>query len=103
MKCIESIPEDIYSFLNEYRKLCRKYGFYIDACGCCGSPWVEVALTDDEIERHIEHLKKQARLQYRLLCKPERTRGYQGRESMVDKSRKDDIEKAIELLKKVTK
>lgn len=27
-------------FLKELTILCDKYGFYIQGCGCCGSPWV---------------------------------------------------------------
>jgi len=27
-------------FLKELTVLCRRYGFKIDACGCCDSPWV---------------------------------------------------------------
>ena len=27
-------------FLKEYYRLCIKYGFIVDACGCCESPWL---------------------------------------------------------------
>lgn len=32
--------EKIISFLKEYEEICKKYGLYIDACGCCDSPYL---------------------------------------------------------------
>ena len=32
--------EKLYNFLKEYEALCKKYGFSIDACGCCDSPYI---------------------------------------------------------------
>ncbi len=47
-------------FLDEYRKLCLKYGLMIDGCGCCGSPYVMYTDLDDTLEGsvgdHIKHL-----------------------------------------------
>ena len=34
------MEEKIYKFLKEYETLCKKYGFSIDACGCCDSPYI---------------------------------------------------------------
>jgi hypothetical protein len=28
------------AFMKELEELCRKYKQYIDACGCCDSPWI---------------------------------------------------------------
>lgn len=28
-------------FLEELSELSNKYGFVINGCGCCGSPWIE--------------------------------------------------------------
>jgi len=46
-------------FLEEYRKLCLKYGCYISACGCCGSPWVVESSGEDEVDDHIKHLRSE--------------------------------------------
>jgi hypothetical protein len=29
-----------YDFLVEYEKLCKKHKMFIDACGCCDSPFL---------------------------------------------------------------
>ena len=61
--CIENgiIDEDelesIFDFLGEYKELVKKYGFYIGACGCCGSPWlVSVKVIEEVPEELIRHL-----------------------------------------------
>jgi hypothetical protein len=53
--------EQCAAFLREYEALCQKYGLFVEACGCCDSPWIEEA---DEGERaeHIAHLREQAGL-----------------------------------------
>jgi len=50
--------DDIKAFLYEYRAVCEKYGVYIQACGCCDSPFLsdlssEYAEGIDEIIRHL--------------------------------------------------
>lgn len=40
-------------FLMELSELSRKYGIYVQGCGCCGSPW----LYDDETEKNFDNLK----------------------------------------------
>ena len=32
--------EEVYSYLTEYKDLCKKYGMEISACGCCDSPYL---------------------------------------------------------------
>jgi len=32
--------ERLKKFLEEYTKICKKYGYCINACGCCNSPWI---------------------------------------------------------------
>ena len=53
--------EDAEAFLKEYKSLVEKYQIYIEACGCCDSPWL---LDVDEeycsIEKHIAFLAKPA-------------------------------------------
>lgn len=48
-------------FLDEYKKLCLKHGVFLDACGCCNSPWVtKVDPTEDnELETHFKHLERE--------------------------------------------
>lgn len=45
----------IDEFLDEYKKLCEKYNFMIDGCGCEDSPWI---VNIKDINEHISHLKK---------------------------------------------
>jgi hypothetical protein len=33
--------EEVYSYLTEYKELCKKYGIEIYGCGCCGSPYLD--------------------------------------------------------------
>ena len=51
-----SKSERYMNFLREYEKLCRKYGVYVGACGCCDSPWIVLAKDETDIDLHIEHL-----------------------------------------------
>jgi len=51
-----SKDERYRNFLREYEKLCKKYGVFIDACGCCNSPWMVLAKDELDIDLHIEHL-----------------------------------------------
>ena len=56
------------AFLVRYEALCREFGVFIGACGCCGSPWVTTATpqddesarkfkeSDDAIDANIKHL-----------------------------------------------
>ena len=32
--------ENLNNFLEELSALSNKYGFVIEGCGCCGSPWI---------------------------------------------------------------
>lgn len=32
--------EEVYSYLTEYKELCKKYDITISGCGCCGSPYL---------------------------------------------------------------
>ena len=32
--------DKVKEFMEELSKLSVKYGLYIDACGCCNSPWI---------------------------------------------------------------
>ena len=32
--------EEVYSYLTEYKDLCKKYGIEITGCGCCDSPYL---------------------------------------------------------------
>jgi len=42
-------------FLAELSELSKKYGMYIQGCGCCGSPWV----FDDKIKHDYDNLSYQ--------------------------------------------
>jgi len=46
------------AFLDKYEELCKEYGVYVGACGCCNSPWL-VKGYEKEIEEHITHLTEQ--------------------------------------------
>lgn len=49
--------ERIFDFLGEYKELVKKYGLYIGACGCCGSPWlVSMKVNVKAPEEIIRHL-----------------------------------------------
>ena len=50
--------KNLLTFLDEYEALCKKYGVYIGACGCCNSPWL-IKGYEQEIEEHITHLIEQ--------------------------------------------
>jgi len=57
---VKEIKNRIFEeFLKEYEALCKKYGLFVSACGCCDSPWVVVADSEKEIDEHIEHLREQ--------------------------------------------
>ena len=47
--------ERLKKFLEEYAKICKKYGYFIDACGCCDSPYIS-PLEDSNLEWEIGHL-----------------------------------------------
>lgn len=53
-------------FLEEYEAVCRKYGVYVGACGCCDSPWLvdveDEEWKDDPTKEHLEHLREFAHL-----------------------------------------
>lgn len=59
--------EKLNKFLEDYKELCEKHGLFIDACGCCRSPWV-VHNNDEKrstkfvpkksIEDNINHLRE---------------------------------------------
>lgn len=38
---MENTNERLQMFLKELAELTDKYGFTINGCGCCGSPWIE--------------------------------------------------------------
>lgn len=51
---------DKEAFLVDYERLCRTYGLYIWACGCCDSPDIEdfkIGDPDHWFARHMEHLQ----------------------------------------------
>jgi hypothetical protein len=48
--------EVLKEFLAEYGALCRKWGLYISACGCCDGPWVNQV---EDLDMHLRHLKSQ--------------------------------------------
>jgi len=50
------IEDRFLNFLKEYEELCRKYGVYVSACGCCLSPWMVLAKSEKEIREHIDDL-----------------------------------------------
>lgn len=51
----------VLEFLEEHARLCRKYGMFIGACGCCDSLWIveEGMPFQDTVEEHIEHLRRE--------------------------------------------
>jgi hypothetical protein len=49
--------EALKGFLAEYKALCQRYGLCVDACGCCGSPYLQGAA--GHLEGRIEHLETQ--------------------------------------------
>jgi len=50
----DSTDEKVASFLGELESLCRRYGFGISACGCCGSPWIITeSRTYDELDADV--------------------------------------------------
>ena len=57
--------EKLKSFFKEYQKICKKYGYFVTACGCCDSPWI---LDGDEerLQIHFCHLKKVAKQDFNL-------------------------------------
>ncbi len=56
--------ERIFDFLGEYEELVKKYGLYIGACGCCGSPWlVSMKVIEEAPEELIRHLLFEMRLE----------------------------------------
>lgn len=34
------MKEKMFSFLQEYEEICKKYQISIEGCGCCGSPYL---------------------------------------------------------------
>lgn len=57
---------DVAEFLKEYEALTKKYGFCINSCECCNSPWVDKYRDDMYFplrpDDHIRHLKYEAGL-----------------------------------------
>ena len=61
------MDEKTAAFLEEYRALCERHGFYVAACGCCDSPFLKEAGKDlfkkrtaaEDIAKHVEHLAEQ--------------------------------------------
>jgi len=49
------------NFLKDYKRLCEKYKMFVDACGCCSSPWITEerypGLFKKTLDGHIKHLK----------------------------------------------
>lgn len=50
-------PERLQAFLEDLHLLYEKHGLFIDACGCCSSPWVEDSASNlNLIENALQHL-----------------------------------------------
>lgn len=46
---------NIEEFLKELYKLSNKYGFVIDGCGCCGSPFLRDITTGNAVKWDLEY------------------------------------------------
>jgi hypothetical protein len=46
-------------FLKELKALYEKYGMIVDACGCCGSPYITNTIDVNAINGAIDHLKRE--------------------------------------------
>ena len=40
-------------FMAEYDALCEKYGYQLNSCGCCESPWLEPRSKDESPASHV--------------------------------------------------
>jgi len=60
-KAKQDLERTIQKFLEEYEQICKKYGIYIEGCGCCDSPYLVILGEDSELKKNIEHLKKTAK------------------------------------------
>ena len=43
----------VEAFMKDLEQLTKKHGIVIDACGCCGSPWVEDMETHEMLASHL--------------------------------------------------
>lgn len=54
-------------FLEAYKAICAEYGFIVDACGCCNSPFLTEIVSEassagqtgvkETLDHHISHLE----------------------------------------------
>lgn len=47
---------DLNHFINAYKAICERFGYYIAACGHCNSPWISKYSSNKELDYNIQHL-----------------------------------------------